>query len=341
MKNLKLINPKKILIIKPSSLGDIVHSLPFLNSISKCFPKAEIHWLVAREFKSLLEGHSMIKKLWTINKSEWRKISRVHATVSEINKLTKALRAEKYDCVIDLQGLFRSGFMAKAANAPVRIGFADAREGAAFFYNQKVKGGKDIHAVDLYLRVAAFLGCDTSDIRFPFPPFETISLNLPVNGPYAVISPGSKNKSKIWPAGRFGELSSLLPIKSIIVGSKSDAGIADKVSELSHGKAVSVAGKTDLKELIAIIKGAEFMICNDTGPMHIADALGVPVVALFGPTNPVRTGPYGKGHTIIRKDVPCAPCYKKSCGNLKCLEMIGVNEVYEAIIKGRLLNNKL
>lgn len=338
VKTLKLAGPEKILIVKPSSLGDIVHSLPFLNSLSKCFPEAEIHWVVAKGFEGLLEGNPVLKKIWVINKSEWRKIRKTQATISELDRLVKGLRAERYDCVIDLQGLFRSGFIAKAARSPVRIGFADAREGSAFFYTHKVMSSRDIHAVDLYLKIAADLGCAADDIRYPLPPVENIRLNLPFQGDYAVMAPGSRNKSKIWPVERYGKLSSLLPLKTVVVGSGGDAGTADEVVRLSAGRAVSLAGRTDLKELIAVIRGSRFMVCNDTGPMHIAAALNIPVFAIFGPTNPVRTGPYGSGHTVIRKEIPCSPCYRKTCGDVRCLDMIGVKEVFGAI--SRFLNGK-
>lgn len=324
-------NPKKILIIKPSSLGDIVHSLPVLNAIHKNFPDAGIHWIVARGFEEILEGQHMLKKLWIINKDEWKKITRLGPTVLEVNKLTKNLKAERYDCVIDLQGLFRSGFIAKATGAPVRIGFREAREGSALFYTHRIKGGKDIHAVDRYLKIAAYLGCDISDVQFPLPAFDQALTDLPVNGDYAVIAPGARHRTKIWPAERFGEVASLLPLKAVVIGSRGDAAIADDVVRASKGNAVSIAGKTGLKELACVVKNARFMVCNDTGPMHIAAALRVPVFAIFGPTNPVRTGPYGRIHTVIRKDIPCSPCYKKTCATLECLNMIEAGEVAENI----------
>ena len=162
--------PQKILIIKPSSLGDIVHSLPFLNAIRDRFPKSEIHWVVARGLEGLLEGHPMISKLWIINKDNWKKIKNIKGTVSELKDLFKSLKKEKFDIVVDLQGLLRSGVLAAATGASVRIGFSEAREGSRIFYTHRVKGGKDIHAVDRYLKIAKFLGSDVADIKFPFPP---------------------------------------------------------------------------------------------------------------------------------------------------------------------------
>jgi heptosyltransferase-1 len=304
---------KKILIIKPSSLGDIVHSLPVLDVLHRCFPDPEIHWLVAKGFEGMLEGHPMLKKLWIIHKD---------------------LKAENFDYVIDLQGLLRSGVIAKATGAPVRVGFAEAREGSRMFYTHTVAGGREVHAVDRYLKVPAFLGCDISEVRFPLPPFDSSLEAVPSEGSgYAVMCPGARKPVNRWPAERFGKLASMLPLKTVVVGSKGDRRLADEVMEASGGKALSIAGKTDLKGLIGIIKHARIMVTNDTGPMHIAAALGIPVFAIFGAANPARTGPYGDGHTIIRKEISCSPCYRRNCEEPVCMEMIKVKEVAAIINK--------
>lgn len=324
---------KKILIIKPSSLGDIVHSLPVMDALYKCFPGVEMHWLVAKGFEDILEGNPLLKKVWIIHKDEWKKIANIQTTFSELRRLFRELKAERFDLVIDLQGLFRSGLISKATGAPVRIGFKEAREGSTAFYTHRVEGGKDIHAVDRYLRIPAFLGCNTEDVKFTFPPSSKSLVNkIPFYGEYAVMAPGARGHAKRWPPRRFGRLASLLPIKILVIGNKGDRMLADEVVKASRGNAISIAGKTDLKELLEVIRGARFMVSNDTGSMHIAAALGVPVFALFGPTNPVRTGPYGSGHTIIRKEIPCSPCYRKTCTNVRCLDMINEEEVAACIV---------
>jgi lipopolysaccharide heptosyltransferase I len=329
---------RKLLIIKPSSLGDIVHSLPVLHAIKKKFPGTEIDWVVARGFEGLLEGHPLLRKLWIINKDEWKKIAKVGATVAEVRRLLRSLRAERFDAVIDLQGLFRSGFIAKGTGAPVRIGFSDAREGSTVFYTHTVRGGRGIHAVDRYLKIAAFLGCDVSEVQFPLPPHGSSSADLLPSpsfscSEYAVMAPGARGATKRWPAQKFGELASVLPVRTVVIGSKGDAPLAGEVVEASKGKAISLAGRTDLKGLTGIVRCARFMVCNDTGPMHIAAALGVHVFALFGPTNPVETGPYGPAHTIITANLPCSPCYRRSCKTPECMDRIRVGEVAEAVKK--------
>lgn len=327
--------PSKILIIKPSSLGDVVHSLPFLNAIKETFPFSEIHWLIAKGLEGLLENHPMVKKLWVINKDQWKNLRKIKETAIEFKSLFKELEDESYDIVIDLQGLLRSGMLTYATRASVRVGFKEAREGSSLFYTHKIKGGREIHAVDRYLKIASAFGCKVEDVKFPMPLIkesESVKKLKKNIGDYAVLVPGARWKTKRWLPANFGKLASMLDIKTLIVGSSSDAEIAKDIELCSGGKALSMAGKTDIKELISIIRGARYVITNDSGPMHIAAALNIPVIALFGPTNPVRTGPYGKNNIIVKSDIECAPCYKKNCKRVKCMDNISVEKVYEAVM---------
>ena len=329
-------NFRKILIVKPSSLGDVVHSLPFLNAMKTCFPKAQIHWVIAKGLEGLLEGHPMIDELIIIKKDLWKNISRTGRTLKEIRDLFRQLRHEKYDIVVDLQGLLRSGLITLATHAPLRIGFSEAREGSRFFYTKKVKAGRDIHAVDRYMKVSEELGCDVCDRVFPFPfsssaGSETRTLVGP--DPYAVLVPGARWKTKIWPAESFGKVASMLPLKSVVIGATSDKAIADSVVLHSGEKARSLAGQTSLRQLIEIMRTAEVVITNDSGPMHIAVALNIPVIAIFGPTSPVRTGPFGKGHVILQSQTECVPCFKRSCREIRCMNEITPEAVYQAVLE--------
>ncbi len=324
-------SPEKILIVKPSSLGDVVHSLPFLSSIRSCFPRSEIHWVIAKGLEGLLDGNPMVSRLIVINKDLWKKISRAADTVLEVRSLFREIRKERYDLAVDLQGLLRSGLIMMASGAPLRVGFTEAREGSRFFYTAKVRGGKDLHAVDRYMKIAAALGCKTDSVVFPLPAVgdrRELKSYRKEHGEYIVIVPGARWDTKIWPAAYFGEVASRLPVRSVVVGSSADIGIADKVVESSGGKAVSLAGGTTLNELIEIMRNASLVISNDSGPMHIAAAVGVPVVAIFGPTSPERTGPYGDSHAIIRSGAACSPCFRKKCGDLKCMKEVKPSEVY-------------
>lgn len=328
---------KKILIIKPSALGDIVHTLPFLASIRKCFPAAEIHWLVARGLHTFLDGHPMLDRLWIFDRERWRNFARLRQTFKELLAFRAALRREKFDVSVDLSGLLRSGLITWAAGATLRLGFKDSNEGSWLFYNRKIPGDMSIHAVDRYLKFADFLGCDTSEVHFPFAPYEKsppVMVGLPDR--YAVMVPSAGKEANRWPAERFGGLAARLAMPIVLLGSSGDAGVTAEVARFSGGWAIDLAGKTSLKELIPIIEKAAFMVTNDTGPMHIAAALQVPVYAIFGPANPARTGPYGDIHTVIRTGAACSPCYRwKPCENWRCMEEISVDLVSETIKRGQ------
>jgi heptosyltransferase I len=335
MERIEIINiPRKILVIKPSSLGDVVHSLPFLYSLSEHFPFAKIHWVIARGIEGVLEGNPMVSKLWIINKDRWKNLGKIKGTLSEMGRLVKGLKDEAYDIVIDLQGLMRSGLIAKATGAPIRIGFKEAREGSALFYTHRIEGGRDVHAVDRYLKVVQALGGGIGEVQFPLPLIkesEKIRLLRSDREDYIVIVPGARWETKKWPAENFVTLASLLQTKSIIVGGSAERSLSEKIQEQSKGKALSMAGETDIMDLIWLIRGAKCVVTSDSGPMHIAAACGIPVVAIFGPTSPARTGPYGTKNIILKSDLACAPCYKRKCGDLKCMKGILVEQVFKAV----------
>ncbi|MFN3396336.1 MAG: glycosyltransferase family 9 protein, partial [Thermodesulfovibrionales bacterium] len=218
----------KILIIKPSSLGDIIHSLPLLNRLRKSFGNSSIHWVIDKSFREILEGHPMIDRLWVINKDEWKSINKFGVTLKNLKKLFKDLRAEMYDLVIDLQGLFRSGIIAKATGSGFRVGFDEAREGATLFYTHTVKAGSELHAVERYLMIADFLGLTNSEVSFPFPPLPEVEIEGVgdfLKRDYAVIAPGARWLTKRWLPERFGKVASMLPLKAIVIGSRSDISI--------------------------------------------------------------------------------------------------------------------
>ncbi|MEM5786862.1 MAG: glycosyltransferase family 9 protein [Syntrophobacteraceae bacterium] len=325
--------PRKILIIKPSAFGDIVHALPVLNMLHAGFPAAKIHWVVARGLHEILEDHPMIEKLWIIDKNSWKNLSNLAATLTELRTLASALRKEEFDLVIDLQGLFRSAMIGLFTGSRERVGFGIAREGAKYTYKYRIRTNWDEHAVKRNILIPLALGCRMSDFAFPFPSFDLrdrISKRLPPV--YAVIAPSAGTLVKRWPAANFGAVASRLPFPSVVVGGASDRSLAEEVSAASRGRAFSLAGELSLRELAAVIKGSRFLLSPDTGPMHIAAALNVPTFVIFGPTNPARTGPYGDCHTIIRNEMDCSPCYKrKPCADWRCMREITPERVNETI----------
>ncbi len=326
-------NIENILIIKPSALGDIVHSLPFLSALKKRFPNARIDWVVAHGLHRFLEGHPMIDRLWVIKKDQWKKIGNLKHTLKEVSELKKGLKACEYDVSIDLSGLLRSGIISYFSKAKIKLGFKESDEGSPLFYTHKIHGSMNIHAIDRYLEIARFMGCSTDIIEYPFAPFEPfppILKQLPED--FVVMCPSAGKTANRWQGEKFGRLASKLLLPTVVIASKAEADIAQKVVDYSKGQAISVAGQTGLKDLVSLISKAHFFVCNDTGPMHIAAALNIPVFAIFGPANPVRTGPYGTIHTVIQKKMDCAPCYaKEPCSHFRCMNELTVEDVFNII----------
>ncbi len=327
----------KVLIVKPSSLGDIIHSLPFLYSVKEQMPEARVHWVIAEGLAPLLEGHPLIDRLWKINKDEWKKPSKAFQTIGQFRALSAKLRKEKFDAVFDLQGLLRSAIISRMAGAKAVVGFREAREGGSLFYTHKVsvsslgKMHAPMHAVERYLKMAQFAGIEPR-LGFPLPqgkdfvsPFRS--------GEYAVMAPGARWPSKRWPAPGWGELArKFSPVPMVIVGAVSDAALAAEIASCSGGAAIPFAGKSSLKGLVEIIRGAKFMVTNDSGPMHIAAALEVPVFAVFGPTDPELTGPYGKGiRAVIKGQAKCSPCRNRTCKDMSCMNAVSVDMVEREI----------
>lgn len=326
-------NIKNILIIKPGSLGDIVHSLPFLAAVKNHFPAVSIDWVVAHGLHPFLKDHPMIDNLWVIKKDEWKKIRRIRKSLKEINALRRSLSLRHYDVAVDLSGLFRSGLITYFSKAKIKLGFKESDEGSPSFYTHKVHGSMRIHAIDRYLEIAKYMGCKPGSIEYPFAPYDPnpeILQSLPPA--YCIIAPSAGKPANRWGAEKFGLLASKLHLPAVVTASASENDIAEKVVSHSKGNAISAAGKTGLKDLPGLIKKTAFFICNDTGPMHIATALNIPVFAIFGPANPIRTGPYGNNHTVIQHKMDCAPCYAKNpCSHFKCMNELSVDTVHTTI----------
>ncbi|MCE5334262.1 MAG: glycosyltransferase family 9 protein, partial [Desulfobacteraceae bacterium] len=208
--------PRKILIIKPSAFGDIIHGLPVLHALSRRYPAARIHWVAAKGLHEILEGHPLIEKLWVFDKNAWKKFGNLPGTFCELRALAASLRAERFDLVVDLQGLFRSAIIGLLAGTGERAGFESAREGAKYTYKYRVKTPAELHAVDKNMLVARFLGCDAAEPVFPLPPLGPFPAILAQFPQYAVLAPSAGTLVKRWPAERFGRLASSLPIASVV-----------------------------------------------------------------------------------------------------------------------------
>lgn len=327
-------DPQRLLIIKPSAIGDVVHTLPVLNLLRRRWPAAHIAWLVTPACAGLLEEHPLLDEVILFERRRLAHSWRNPAALGELMSLTRDLRRRAFDLVIDLQGLFRSGWLTLMTRAPVRVGFANAREGAWLAYTHRIEvGSPEQHAIERYLRVAEALGCGREPVEFTFATTDAdrayVGDMLRDVGPYAVLLPGANWPTKRWPIENFAALVS--PLRERFGLQTIVAGGADVIELARHiPGARSVAGKTSLRELTALLAGAELVIANDSGPMHIASALGRPLVALFGPTNPVRTGPFRRDDAVLRLDIPCSPCYSRTCSHQSCLRWVTPSAVLNA-----------
>ena len=304
----------RILIIKPSSLGDVVHALPTVNLIRRRFPDAHISWLINDALTSLLNHSPIINEVIGFPRHQYARLP----------ALAGRLRENRFDIVIDLQGLLRSGLMTWLTRAPRRIGLSDAREGARFFYNEIVDV-PHAHAVDRCLCAARHLGCESAPIEFP------LGVSAPIKSEGLIaVNPSARWETKLWGNDNFAELVRRLPRDRVVLtGSSAER---DSVEQIAQGNR-NLAGQTDLFQLAELYRRCAVVITNDSGPMHVAAAVGTPVVAIFGPTDPALTGPYGNHHVVLRAGIPCSPCFKGHCTNsvlMECMKLITVEQVLAA-----------
>ncbi len=325
-------SPRRILLIKPSAIGDVVHTLPVWNLLRNHWPAAEISWLVTPGCAGLLDGLAGLNVI-RFERGRLASAWRSTAAAKELFGLGKWLRDMRFDLVIDLQGLFRSGWMTWQTRAPMRVGFANAREFAWTFYTHRVPiETAEQHATDRYLKVLEALGAPTSPIAYPFVVDDSdrayVQKLLPAGAKYAVLLPGTNWATKRWPVEKFPRLVAPLRqrfgLEVVVAGGPDVEELAVRIPE-----ARNLVGRTDLRQLVALLDRADLVIANDSGPMHIAAALGRPLVTMYGPTNPVRTGPYGRDDSVVRLDIPCSPCYSRRCSHQSCLQWLEVEPVLE------------
>ena len=343
----------RTLIIKPSSMGDIVQALPVLTALKETHPGAHVSWLVASPFADLLEGHPRLEEVVVFDRERYARIGRSVGTTLEFAQFLKGLRQKRFTTVIDLQGLFRSSLVALASGAPSRVGFRDARELAPLFYTAEVVVGRaEIHAVDRCLALARHVGLHPPKATDHLPVSAArraairrrlAEAGLGAGEPFLVVCADARWPSKQWPADRFAQVldrvRAAAGARSVLVGGPSAVPTAQAITAAMAQPPIDLTNGTTLKELVAVIAEARAMVANDSGPMHVAAAVGTPVVAIFGPTNPRRTGPYGPGHDVFAGRAPCSPCYRRQClyagGSLAlcCLKNITTEEVGEHLLE--------
>lgn len=316
----------RILIVKLSSLGDLFHALPAVHMIRQAYPGCTLDWVTHAAYKPLVACFSDVDRTLAFPRNNFRK---------QGLSFIRELRQQPYDLVVDLQGLLKSAFVTRTARARQRIGPSFCREGSHLFYDATAGcHNPDRHAVDQILDVIDHLKIPRSAPRFPvqFPDYPK-----PANQPHIAIAPVSRWPSKNWPTDRFAEvarhLQSQWKATITLIGAPGEEQACNAIAaKLPPESCRNLAGKTSLPEMGGIIASADILIANDSGSVHMAAATGTPTVVIFGPTNPVKIGPYGTGHQIL---VPATPC---SCGRQRiclhpetaCIKQISIDNVIHA-----------
>jgi lipopolysaccharide heptosyltransferase I len=319
---------RRIAIIKPSALGDIVHALPVLTALRKRFSGAHIAWVVNRAYEPLLSGHPDLDETIPFDRNALR--AGIGSTVLHYLRFLALLRRQSFDLVIDLQGLLRTGVMVWATAAARRVGLCTAREGAVHAYTDcvQVPDAGNLHAVDRYWLVAEALGIQTRDIRFrvPLAPAAVqwaMHQLAPLPRPWLLLGVGSRWLTKRWPTGHFAALANQAQKQfggtTIFVGGPDETQLARQTAAELTGPHFDLTGKTSLPQLAAVLSLADLMLANDTGPLHLAVALGRPVVAPYTCTKVRLTGPYGCSRSAVETGVWCAGSLVKQCARMECM----------------------
>ena len=326
---------RRICVIKPSALGDVVQSLPLLPALKERFPSSQIAWVINHQLSEIVAQHPDVDSIIPFYRSD---------ILKTYSPLLRHLKKCRFDLVLDLQGLFRTGLMTFATRAPIRVGLETAREGSSLANHLLIPDtGKQVPAWQRYWRIAEAFGVGELKRKTILPSkLPKTSLLSRFEKPFIAVHPGAKWITKRWAPTQFAEIAARAAqsynLNIAIVGTKEDSKLSDIF--LKHffkrhpnGHVLNLIGQTSLTELISVLKKAELLLTNDSGPMHIAAAVETPVVGIFTCTSPILSGPPGNQHALIATNVSCAGSYKKTCphsGSAKmcCLTEINVENVW-------------
>ena len=356
----------RILLIKLSAVGDVVHTIPVLNKLRRRYPNAQLDWLVTPAIAELLQHHPAISNVIPFTR-KGQGLSAI-AALTDYARLAAKLRAVRYDLVVDMHGQIRTALLARATGAPARVGFGrpraevwqasertfpeqtrkhawqGAREGSWLAYTHAIPVPTlEMHAVDRYLNVGPLLDLDDSpaDFSFPIPPEADGRIEALLDyyeiakAKIVVMAPGTIWETKQWRREAFAEVARHFLQKGFavtLIGSERERAVCSEVAALAPGT-VNLGGETTLSELAALIRRATICVTNDSGPMHLAVALGRPVISIFGPTDPIWIGPYRRDGAVLQAKLPCVPCYLRQLSRCAyrhaCMHDVAASAVIE------------
>lgn len=331
----------RILVVKLSAIGDVIHALPVAYALKEAFPQSHLAWVVEQPSYDLVANHPYIDQVIVFEKARCRTLAGLKAYLPGFVRQLKEQRAE---IALDLQGLFKSGMIAFLSGTPKRMVYCNTRELSDLFSKKVCGPHQHGHIVEQYLDVVRGLGgpVTTVDfgIRFSEAERESALAILRDSGwqeePYAVLVPGANWLNKRWPTGHFAALAQRLHqngIRCLIIGGSGDRDLTQKIQTATPTPMLEIAGKTSLKQLAWVLQHARVTVGGDTGPMHLSVAVGTPTVAILGPTDAFRNGPYGMGHRAIVAPRDCAGCWRRKCEKqLDCLAAVTVDEVFHAVM---------
>jgi lipopolysaccharide heptosyltransferase I len=326
---------RRILIVRMSSLGDVVQSVPVATALRRRHPAARITWAIESRFAELLDGHPAIDRLVRFPAMEWRGVGR--GWMQNFRSAVESLRAESYDVAIDLQSLAKSSLVALLSRAPLRVGHPWQREGAGLV-SRAVKNPANAHVVEQYLACAAALGASSNEVAFDLPVraaararvSEMLGGRGAGNQALIVLNPSTSKARKCWSVERWIEVAQALADAGDLafIGSAAEVPRHHEIARRSGIDVVDFTGRTTLSELVALLDRSALHVGHDTGTSQIAAALGIPAVSIFGPTDPRRAAPWGQTHRALKHEGLCAPTCPRFCPyRRRCLAAVSVEEV--------------
>jgi heptosyltransferase-1 len=332
----------KLLIVRVGAMGDVLHALHAVASLRRARPDWQIDWVVDPRWAPLLVDSAglgpIINHVHLAETRKWSKSPASPATLRSILELRKALRCERYDLVVDMQGTLRSAVIGWMAGAPEFTGYSDPRESlAARFYSRKIarKGRHVVEQGASLLSEASGIELSPADVALPRDAgAEAWAEEVVLGRPLLMLAPGGGWGAKQWPAERFGDVTREIRLKvsdCVVNASYSDDVLAARVVSASDGAARIVA--CDVAQLVALMRRIDLFLGGDSGPTHLAAALAVPLVALFGPTDPARNGPWGPGAKTVLRDPASVTSYKRVATVDPGLVCINVQTVVDALLR--------